>query len=463
MEVVSIKELYSSKDRVELFLFNVGQGDHIMLKFPNHEYGLIDFHYDAKQNIMEPPCLTYFKSLKSIVTDEEFNKITISFLCISHTDKDHVKGVCETIEWFYKNNIFIKEFWLGAARDENQMSYILRNKIPNLLNDLTIEDKFKYIHNIDLLNSGIESFFKHFELWKRKEFKNKRYQEEAIGTGEYLVDIKPLRRPSSSISSSAINLGPLSHHLDNFVNCLNSKLLVKILGSKDETKIDKNDISHIIKMRIGDTNLIFGGDTHKKVWLECLERYESIDFNYHELFGQYTSSFIKVSHHGSKKSSATKIWKKLTQDKNGVYFAISAGNNASYKHPNSKTLEDINMSCQKPNINSTNLCKDCISQSNLDKEYHIWYDECIKNSSLYFKNEMSSLDRDIEYINSQLRVNEPDNNTLGLLAYIYQIPLDNSEEITVKLALTTKIKSNNCFFQKHKFRLCEYCYKDNLD
>ena len=67
---IQIEEIYSSADKennLQVYLFNVGQGDHIMLKFPNNEYGIIDFFYDASQNIIEPPALSYFKALEGVL------------------------------------------------------------------------------------------------------------------------------------------------------------------------------------------------------------------------------------------------------------------------------------------------------------------------------------------------------------------------------------------------------------
>jgi hypothetical protein len=45
-----------------VYVFNVGQGDHLLLKLPNGTYGLIDFHYDKGINVVEePPALTFLK------------------------------------------------------------------------------------------------------------------------------------------------------------------------------------------------------------------------------------------------------------------------------------------------------------------------------------------------------------------------------------------------------------------
>src|SRR5690242_1735224 len=65
-----------------VFLFNVGQGDHILLKLPNGEYGIIDSYYETRLGLKEPPALTLLDSLMT----KDSKKPIISFICISHPD-----------------------------------------------------------------------------------------------------------------------------------------------------------------------------------------------------------------------------------------------------------------------------------------------------------------------------------------------------------------------------------------
>ena len=106
MQIINCQDIHNHvTEDLEIFLFNVGQGDHILLKFPGQEYGIIDFHFDLELNIVEPPSLSYFRELKNSLSKDDFEKISISFICMSHTDSDHIKGVSEVVDWFNTENI----------------------------------------------------------------------------------------------------------------------------------------------------------------------------------------------------------------------------------------------------------------------------------------------------------------------------------------------------------------------
>jgi hypothetical protein len=245
MREVTVNDIHKESNKLEIFLFNVGQGDHILLKFPGLEYGIIDFFYDSSIENVEPPCLSYFKQLKNTLQESDFEKVTISFFCISHTDKDHVKGISETIEWFHNNKVFIKEFWLSAARDEFQFNNYLKELIPSLINSLGFYKRIEFSNQIDRYSEGVEKFFIFFEKWKNKDFNSIRYSKEETGTGDYLVDIKTLRKPSCD--SIAFNIGPLDTQLEHYYRSLSKDLILNILGiQKDHHDVNKNLLSHIL-------------------------------------------------------------------------------------------------------------------------------------------------------------------------------------------------------------------------
>ena len=69
----------------------------------------------------------------------------------------------------------------------------------------------KYLKNIELFKKNLKDFFKSFESWKARKTTDPKYRREDIGTGEYLVDIKSLRRPASDKRFYSLNLGTLKH------------------------------------------------------------------------------------------------------------------------------------------------------------------------------------------------------------------------------------------------------------
>jgi beta-lactamase superfamily II metal-dependent hydrolase len=462
MKKVHAEDIHTDSNKLEVFLFNVGQGDHIMLKFPKLEYGIIDFYYDTSDNLAEPPCLSYFKELKDKLPKSEFEKITISFFCISHTDKDHVRGITETIEWFDDNGIFIRDIWLGAARDKLQLNQFLREKINSMIEEFEIDERLNYDPNVNKFQKGIEIFFEYFEKWKLKEFKSKRYKtEQNIGQGEYLVEVRSLPRPCSQNNSRAVNMGPLSGQLDKYINELDLDIVKEILKIKnDKDKVEKNLLSHILRISFGEVNLLFGGDTHKKIWEECLAKYESQNNSFIQELGTFDSHFIKVSHHGSRTSSSPTIWKKIIPNSGRVYLGISAGRNKKYNHPHSETMSEIRACRSDSDILSTNICHSCLEATSFEKEYHIWYDNFIERNLNYGKATPNVNELEINEIFRKTTVYESKEKSklqLGLLAFIIEVPDKLSKEIKVRVALSSINKSYDCFFNEHQEKLFNCC------
>ena len=101
-------------NRLKVYLFNVGQGDHILLELPNGEYGIIDFYFEGAVGLKEPPALTYLENVKR---QNPRKQITVAFICISHPDFDHVKGADTFLHWARDNNVTIENFWLPAGKE----------------------------------------------------------------------------------------------------------------------------------------------------------------------------------------------------------------------------------------------------------------------------------------------------------------------------------------------------------
>lgn len=458
--MIDIKQtdIHNAKGIFEIFMFNVGQGDHFMLKFPDGEYGVIDFHYASSKSIVEPPALSYFKSLATVLSESEMKKITIAFICISHTDHDHIKGQIETVEWFYKNGIFIREFWLSAARDEVQMMHLLKNKLTVIVNNASDAVKKDLSINFSHFTDDVDSFYSYFDRWRKKKFRSARYEVDPVGNGEYLVDIRPLRKPGS-MNCSALNIGPLGTHLDEFVKNLSIDVIRRIIGKATTPKLaDKNLLSHILLLKFGETNILFGGDTNKEIWEDCLDRYHDSNYEFLQMFGPLDARFIKVSHHGSKFSSSGKIWKNCLPVTDNVFLGISAGKHLKYKHPDSETIADIRDVRKDAAVFSTNACRPCVLGNSFPKEYHEWYDDQVLNAVKYKKEKMNSYDISINQSINLHRKKKKEKHELGLFAYIFEIPDSNTAPIKVRTALT-KINAqvDHCFYKEHTEKLSDKC------
>jgi len=466
MEVIyTAKEIHipieKPSDKLKVFLFNVGQGDHLMLQFPDGSYGLIDFFFDPDSKAFEPPSLSYFKALKKTLPKEAFDQLTISFFCISHTDKDHVKGVANTISWFYENGILIKDIWLGAARDKTQMVKFLREKVNALIDEFDLDDRLEFNDTINSYNRNLEDFFEYFEKWKKKDFNSLRYENADVGLGEYLCDIRSLRNPCSiSEDCEAVNIGPLGTMLDDYLDDVNLEIVkTDILKIEDKDRIDKNLISHILKIKFGEVNLLFGGDTHIKIWEKCLEQYDNTSYPYIKNYGNYDANFIKVSHHGSRNSSNEKLWQKIISNEGNVFLGISAGRHGRFKHPHSETLKHIKTEKKDATILSTNICSTCLNDLSYSTEHHYWYDEYMGIQKSREKKDSNKNDKgtkDIMKRNGFRKSDKPSGN-LGLFGYAFEISKFRKDDIKVKILLTAVSEPKPCFYFEHQEKLYEQC------
>jgi hypothetical protein len=259
----------------------------------------------------------------------------------------------------------------------------------------------------------------------------------------------------------ALVLGPLDSQLEAYINGINLEIVKKILGIKDsQTVVDKNHISHILRIKFGESKLLFGGDTHKDIWEECLAKYESRHYEFRKKHGRNDAHFIKVSHHGSRHSSSKKIWKKIISKNGKVFLGISAGRHGGFKHPHSETIHDIREIRKDAYILSTNICSGCVENDQFEKEMHSWYDNYISENT---RRGIESQELTDEFINDELRklCNEdvPDENAgnLGLFAYILEISPNQKEDIKLRVALCKTIKAQPCFFSEHTHKLTGSC------
>jgi len=91
---------------------------------------------------------------------------------------------------------------------------------------------------------------------------------------------------------------------------------------------DSNDTSIVNKLIFGENSFLFPGDIYKSAEKEILEKGGGIDVD---------SDILKISHHGSKTSSAEEFIAKVSPE----VAVISAGKDNKYGHPSPETLEAL--------------------------------------------------------------------------------------------------------------------------
>jgi beta-lactamase superfamily II metal-dependent hydrolase len=323
---------------LKVYLFNVGQGDHLLLELPDGKFGIIDSYYEAKKNIgrdgnSEQPALTHLKHLK-----ERGAPVVISFICISHPDRDHTKEIQKIFDWITQNDIKVESLWLYPGIDEIAVGLALANsKDPRVLR---LRDDLK----------AIQDFIK---FWG--------------GNPDYLVGLNHLDTLAGPIEVCVI--APLGSQ----VKKADIKSLTGLLRWSPKAKAPAlraaNLVSSVIKMRFCKHQLLFGGDTGERYWQECLDEFDRKHKNNQGPCSiPCRGNFVKASHHGSRNSSSVRLWERILGE--SVQVAISAGK--GHQHPHRETISNISVAVRNRGVEAkvfaTNVCDKCVASQNLPEE-----------------------------------------------------------------------------------------------
>ena len=353
-----------------VYLFNVGQGDHLLLELPNGKYGLIDFHWDIDINPgVEPPGLTYLKHKHN-----PQNPVVISFICISHPHFDHTKGLKKVLQWVKYNKIEVERLWLYPGVNEKDVPRALRRAIT-VLEKIAVQNRASGIEVPPVGSDNVSQIHRIREdleaLW---DFVNEwPYSADLIQGINHIDTINGLE---------VCALAPLSREIER----ANQDVLTSIyLWRKPGDPIEfpeRNLLSSIIKLTFGEHQLLFGGDSGERAWERSLDEFDRKHRNDSgPCNSSYRASFIKASHHGSKHSSSTRMWERIIDAVTHVGISAGEGKN----HPNDDTLNDVKTAAENlqssAKLFTTNACKKCLVRPDVPAEPMPWLPMEPKESS----------------------------------------------------------------------------------
>lgn len=317
-------------NELEVFVFNVGQGDNILIKFSTGTYGLIDFYFDSDQT--EPPSLTYLKNLKG--------DIIIEFLHVTHYHQDHTKGLDRVFSWINekKGIVQLKYIWLPGMIPPEKFKKMLDKIrfVQSNASKVAKEGKSAEVNDVCFK-------FKYLDIVIEK-FTNTGSIIYMLGCQPYPVNNK---YTVLCIAPSAIKINMV---LTTYFSHM-EKIFMSIF--KKKMSIDENSLSTILFLNYITSEstrlmLAFGGDATKSDWLKAIEDFNIKKPAFNNAWQELHSSFIKVSHHGSSYSSDSRIWHSLIEPLKDeeIQLFISAGNQ---EHPHDETLEHIKAAAESKN------------------------------------------------------------------------------------------------------------------
>ncbi len=381
----------NNHDKLEVFVFKVGQGDHILLRLPDGKYGVIDFFYNKSINKpREPPGLTHLKYLQeNRRRQSNADPIQLSFIHISHFHKDHITGLEDWIKWIRQENIQVDNIWLPDTLDPKDTALKIRQIIEETDNK----------SRITVLSKALKRSYAEFALKLKKYplYPFKYFLEHLKG-----INIRYIREfdwvfpnpKDKSLKLKAFCIHPSVAIARQFTQSINEKSLKAILCEKDDPAFEQNNISVVLQMQYGSHRLIFGGDAEIAGLEGFINDFPPAQQQQHKI--NLSSNFIKGFHHGAKKSSSAAIWQAFLDDDIPSIIAFSAGKNKRYKHPNLKTLKEINQHKSETSIYATNIDDLQLQQEKLN---HLADEEEIY--PLYWKNQ--STDKEKKSINQTER------------------------------------------------------------
>ena len=429
-----------------IYVFNVGSGDHILLEFPNGQFGIIDFFWQNNMGMIEPPAFSFLEKLRKIDPDR---KISLAFIHISHPDRDHMLGLQEFWQWAKSKNIPLDYFWwFGGAS-----SATLLNSINNIILEFK-EQNIQFNTEDEEEQKQINTQQELFHWLKTVRHIHEKSKPGIINHEE----IENIRTVTNKLAGNvkAFCYGPLQHEIKSFHDKVVSKKLVHTLLKGSKKGPNNNLVSSIVKIVYDSFHLLFGGDAHLNSWKESITKFDREGLS--ENMPDVSSHWIKASHHGSKNSSSVELWERLLKtddpedDVKERMIAISAG--MQHEHPDIETIKDVEAAAMDKNlvvdIKSTNIflkpdgVKDnCLSLQ--DAGLYPVPSNCINLDWIYKDEESTALEKSIREKKNLAKENFVTKENLSfndndmLLAYVYTFD-PNTKKISYKLGITSLLK-----------------------
>lgn len=287
--------LVRGEGELMVHFIDVGQGDCILILFPDGKDMLIDCGTTKGGDLDET--LTY---LSTFVTDGQ-----LDYLMVTHGDSDHVEYIDEVIEAYDVDNIFmpdVKSVPSGTSSSDKYQDQI----------DALSRDKLALFNDPDTLSSNVYAEFFIAALTEPdcNIYLNVDPDED---TNAIVITDDGVQDPDAPDTDATYRLTfycPTQEYYDE-----------SNLGSAEK----KNAISPIGILEYNGFRLVLTGDSNKINEPTFVER----------VGGNLDCDVLKVGHHGSESSSTEEFLDAIDCE----YAVISCGEGNSHEHPRQDTLD----------------------------------------------------------------------------------------------------------------------------
>jgi beta-lactamase superfamily II metal-dependent hydrolase len=291
-----------------IHIFNVGQGDSILVEFPEGSWGVVDCKNDSISGM--PSALEFL--VRAGIT-------SLAFVCLTHPHADHYSGLVPILDHFEDN---IEKLWMFRL-DSIHWAKFLEVK-----------------HNAATTPKRRGRFNQLYEIFRH-------YAEKLKEDRVELLDAN-VRLPS--IGGVEIDcLAPRPRELGAYQSSL-----ARWAERPTEYKADENRLSTVLRLKYGQTTVILGADARTESWID-------IDRETRRRGDSTAANLVKVSHHGSKEGYFSRAWESMSKP-NLTHGAISSG--SKYGHPDREVIGALRE--LKVRLHCTNYAASCLKTEKLD-------------------------------------------------------------------------------------------------
>ncbi len=261
---------------LEIHVAGGGIGESIVLRLPNDKWGVVDCYVPA---LSQPETSPSFRFLR------EKGVVALEFLCLTHPDHDHFRGMHHFLETFE-----VGQFWIFGAMSPAELyrrvAAFLRIKAESLHDPLdATEDADDFAKTLRLVNT-------------RRARKQISIVKMLLGQPLYQIpqagDAKPLRITALGPSGNSV-----SNYEKSLETCFDKSDPNKFLAAH-APKVGNNRVSAALQIEYGDTNVLLGGDMVREGWKDAL--------NWSASTLRLKATLVKASHHGSTNGYCDRLW-----------------------------------------------------------------------------------------------------------------------------------------------------------
>lgn len=323
--------------RILVHVFNVGQGDSLLVEFPTGDVAVVDCYYRKSVDGTLPQVVRYLE--RKGIHD-------IGLLCLTHLDRDHYAGMSELIDWAYDNGGRVRNLVLCSGPTLAELSARVRQRYEQMLEMPGSDDPFDdcRVSKLQELNEEVAGLL-------RRLAKIRREVREADG---FYARAGIFAHAQTFGDAHVFVLGPGGSSGEETVEtALDAVIDAFFFSERGVRPGSENDHSCVLWIVMGQGRVLLTGDAGEATLQRAIRVYER---NHLPFVRQPVScQVVKVSHHGAASGSSVELWRTVGHPE-GFSAIMSAGCHGRYRHPRQEVLDDL-AACGYPvAVFCTNIC-----------------------------------------------------------------------------------------------------------